>query len=441
MLGFAVLLATTRCPASGGTAKNANSIDIQASHISLRVDDKDDGVFDGVGAISGGGGESVLLPHYSPASAQEILDYLLRPSYGAALHILKVEVGGDALSTDGAEPSHMHTELDGPNFQRGYEWWIAKEARRRNAGIKLYALPWEWPAWVGEFTGNPYHNISKPIRYISEWLRGARSAHNLEFDFIGVWNERECDPGYIVSLRKALDSAGFGETKIVAPDRAIDGATALIATMLKNADVKAAVYAVGYHYPNSDPNVSAADQELLGLPLWASEDYSTVDPPLRPLPTPHPRKQPGGACLVRTINQNWVQGNFTATIVWNLVMARYPQMRWDYTGLIAATDPFGGHYDVLPAVWAAAHTTQFTQPGWHLLRVGKGSGWLPAGGTYVSYISPDRHDLTIVIEKMDAQKSRCERGARPKSKIAVTTTEIVTFDLLGVLALLHITAT
>ena len=42
-------------------------------------------------------------------------------------------------------------------------------------------------------------------------------------------------------------------------------------------------------------------------------------------------------------------------------------MRWDYTGLMAATDPFGGHYDVLPPVWAAAHTTQFTRPGYTLL--------------------------------------------------------------------------
>ena len=50
-------------------------------------------------------------------------------------------------------------------------------------------------------------------------------------------------------------------------------------------------------------------------------------------------------------------------------------MRWDYTGLVAATDPFGGHYDVLPAVWAVAHSTQFTQPGFKILPVGRGSGY------------------------------------------------------------------
>ena len=81
---------------------------------------------------------------------------------------------------------------------------------------------------------------------------------------------------------------------------------------------------------------------------------------------------------------------------------------------MAATDPFGGHFDVLPPVWAAAHTTQFTAPGWSLLRVGRGSGWLEKGGTYVTYVSPPAalvplgggglgqgRDFTIVVEKMD----------------------------------------
>ena len=42
-------------------------------------------VFDGVGAISGGGGETVLLPAYPVAQQQEILDFLFKPSFGAAL--------------------------------------------------------------------------------------------------------------------------------------------------------------------------------------------------------------------------------------------------------------------------------------------------------------------------------------------------------------------
>ena len=37
---------------------------------------------------------------------------------------------------------------------RGYEFWLAKEARRRNPAIVLYGLSWAFPSWVGEGTDN-----------------------------------------------------------------------------------------------------------------------------------------------------------------------------------------------------------------------------------------------------------------------------------------------
>jgi galactosylceramidase len=57
----------------------------------------------GVGGLSGGGGCSRLLRDYPEAQRSDVLDFLFKPSFGAALHILKVEIGGDAQSTDGTE--------------------------------------------------------------------------------------------------------------------------------------------------------------------------------------------------------------------------------------------------------------------------------------------------------------------------------------------------
>src|SRR5689334_4465827 len=68
--------------------------------------------FDGMGAISGGGGTSALLPSYPTQQQNEILDYLFKPNYGASLQILKVEIGGDTNSTNGAEASHQRTSTD-----------------------------------------------------------------------------------------------------------------------------------------------------------------------------------------------------------------------------------------------------------------------------------------------------------------------------------------
>ena len=45
--------------------------------------------------------------------------------------------------------------------------------------------------------------------YILQWLKGAREVYGVEIDYIGVWNERECNPDYVVALRRALDDEGF----------------------------------------------------------------------------------------------------------------------------------------------------------------------------------------------------------------------------------------
>jgi len=69
--------------------------------------------FDGIGAISGGGGETVLLPAYPTPERNEILDYLFKPSFGAALHILKVIVAclhGNPISYSQTEPFFLGIE-------------------------------------------------------------------------------------------------------------------------------------------------------------------------------------------------------------------------------------------------------------------------------------------------------------------------------------------
>ncbi len=76
--------------------------------------------FHGIGAISGGGATSRLLVDYPDPQRSEILDYLFKPQFGAALDILKVEIGSGVDTTNGAEASHMYTAND-LNYNRGYE--------------------------------------------------------------------------------------------------------------------------------------------------------------------------------------------------------------------------------------------------------------------------------------------------------------------------------
>src|SRR5689334_13439038 len=138
--------------------------------------------FDGLGALSAGASSRLLIDY--PAQQQnEILDYLFKPNYGASLQILKVEIGGDMNSTDGSEPSHMHTSTD-ENYQRGYEWWLMEQAKARNPAIKISALEWGVPGWIGG--GNFWSQDN--INYIIKWLNHAKTDHNLTVDYIGGWN-------------------------------------------------------------------------------------------------------------------------------------------------------------------------------------------------------------------------------------------------------------
>jgi hypothetical protein len=83
--------------------------------------------FDRIGAVNGGGATSVLLKDHPEPQRSQILDFLFKPDFGASISALLVEVPGDGNSTQGSEPSHMHSRND-ENYSRGYEWWLMSEA-------------------------------------------------------------------------------------------------------------------------------------------------------------------------------------------------------------------------------------------------------------------------------------------------------------------------
>src|SRR4051794_17365027 len=197
-----VLAAAGVVALAAGPAEAATSITINGSSGGQ--------TFDGVGAVSGGGGNSRLLIDYPEPQRGQILDYLFKPGYGAALQILKVEVGGDTNSTSGAEPSHEHVRGD-LNCNRGYEWWIMEQAKARNPAIKLAALAWGAPGWLGNGT----FMSTDTINYLIDWLGCARQ-HNLTIDYLSAsQNERKYDANWTINLRNALNSNGCQAVKII----------------------------------------------------------------------------------------------------------------------------------------------------------------------------------------------------------------------------------
>lgn len=379
-------------------------------------------MFDGIGGLSGGGATSRLLPIYNETIRDEILDYLFLPNFGAALQILKVEIGGDGQSTDGSESSSMHTPYN-ENYLVGYEAWLMTEAKKRNPNIKLYGLSWAYPQWVScnpgtltNCTGSPYTYPNQTAMYISKWIAGMQNTYDLSIDYIGIWNERPYDTTYIKTLRQTLNNNGQSNVKIVAPD----SGWSIAADILADPELAAAIYAIGAHYPGT---TSSSQAQQTGKQLWASEDMSTYN------------NNVGAGCWARVTMQNYVRGLMSATISWNLIASYAKGTNWYRASLMTALQPWSGAYRVDPLIWVSAHITQFSAPGWFYLINGTGpatgSGLLSAGGSYATLQSPDKADFSIIVEKMSRDHSPC---VRPGLSPYATADELVTFKLGGSLA-------
>jgi hypothetical protein len=276
----------------------------------------------------------------------------------------------------------MHTRND-LNFHRGYEWWLMVEAKKRNPHILLDTLAWGAPAWVGN--GNYY--TQDMADYVAKFIQGAKTEYGLNIDYTGIWNERTYNADWIKLLRKTLDKNGLNSVKISAPDN-FDWS--IVNAMQKDPELNSAVYAIGEHYMNSQTTQAAKDCEK---PLWSSEDSGG-----------HSRGDWSEAVgTARLLNRNYILGKMTKTEIWSPITSYYSILPAPNSGLMNADTPWSGHYEVPPTVWAVAQTTQFAQPGWRYLD-GGGNAILDGIGSYVTFISPDHKDYSVVLETTDAHE-------------------------------------
>ncbi|XP_047395663.1 galactocerebrosidase isoform X2 [Sciurus carolinensis] len=299
----------------------------------------------------------------------------------------------------------MHYTLD-ENYFRGYEWWLMEEAKKRNPNIILIGLPWSFPGWLGNGFNWPYVNLELTAYYIVSWILGAKRYHDLDIDYIGIWNERSFDSNYIKVLRRMLDSQDLQRVKIIASDNLWEP---ISTSLLLDSALWKVVDVIGAHYPGTH-TVQIA--KLTEKKLWSSEDFSTLNSDV------------GAGCWGRILNQNYINGYMTSTIAWNLVSSYYEQLPYGRCGLMTAQEPWSGHYVVDSPIWVSAHTTQFTQPGWYYLKT---VGHLKKGGSYVA-LTDGLGNLTIIVETMSHKHSTCIRPFLPYYNVSH---QLATFVLKG----------
>jgi hypothetical protein len=383
--------------AAGGTARNTTSSTATSAasgpstHVTINGRRRG-AVFDGVGAADGGGAMGRLLIDYPPAQRSQVLNYLFGPG-GADLQILKLEIGGDSGMVDGALPSIEHSkgQID---CESGYQWWLAEQAVARDPQLRLAALQWSVPGWVGSVW------TQTDIDYVLSWLNCARS-HGLHISYLGGWNEHGFRVAWYEHLRKALNAHGYGSVKIMAADTFSGSSTnpkksvydparawSVAKAAAANPAFRRALGVLAAHDTCGGPTrgyqcESTPAARRLGPPLWESELGSLHGPPA-----------PGS--VARSINNGYIQAGITGFVLWPLITAMPRGLQYSGRGMVAASEPQDGHYAVNSITWAVAQTTQFTQPGWR--HVNGASGPLGNSGSYDSYVSPDRRDWSLVAE-------------------------------------------
>ena len=258
--------------------------------------------FEGIGALSGGGGVTRLLFDYDEAIRRDIFDILFKPKAGASLQMIKVEIGGDTQSTEGTEASHMHTR-DDLNCSRGYEWLVLREAKQRNPDIRTYGLTWGVPGWIG---GGDFYSQDN-IDYHLNWVDCANEVWGVPVDFMGIWNERGPDAGWTKELRAALDAGGYETTRLVYADVGWEVAAQVAA----DPQLAEAVDVLGAHYPGQPP----AQAYTLNKTLWASEMWNLGNV----------NDWDGAAVLAHDLSQH-ARWGLSSSIVWCLIFSWYVHM-------------------------------------------------------------------------------------------------------------------
>lgn len=361
------------------------------------IDGKKPGkAFEGFGSLSAGA-SSRLLYDYPEPYRSEVLDYLFKPNFGANIHHLKVEIGGDINSTDGSEPSIAATreEFENPKpgyFKRGYEYWLMAEAKKRNPDIILEGLQWGAPGWIGN--GEFYSQDN--ANFVSAWIKGAKEYWNLDIDYVGIWNERLYDIEYIKLLRKTLDSKGLQEVKIVAGELwKLHEKWRIADDIVKDTALANAVAVINCHTTEELNYYTTDNVKETGKPVWAGESHF------------YGADWYAAASWARAY-RSYMAGGITKVINWSLVSAYQNFLVVPGSGLMFANTPWSGHYQLLPSIWVLAHINQFAKPGWKYLDTG--CKWWASEGSYNEGLSmitlkdPASDNYSIVIETMDAME-------------------------------------
>jgi galactosylceramidase len=360
----------------------------QTVNISARSNGKQ---FDGIGVVDGGGATSVLLKDYPEPWRTQIMEMVYKPMFGASISALLAEIPGDGNSTQGSMPSHSHWRGDA-NFERGYTWWVMREAKRLNPHLSLDATSWSAPQYVDNFWSVDM------VDYYIAWMQGLRQVHGLELDALGCHNEKGYSYDFAKNMRRAMNERGFANVKLHGFGNWGENKVEFVAEMQRDPELAAALDAVCAHTFSEiqlTPEQRKAIEDM-GKPIWNSEDHFYF---------------PGYEALigiVKGFNENYIVSGATKVVNWYGIAGVYPLEPYACDpALVLAREPWSGNFQVREALWGYAHYGQFSRVGWRY--VDDGCLHLKGGGSMVTLRDPQTGDYSVIIETKGAKKAQTLR--------------------------------
>lgn len=395
-------------------------------------------LFDGIGA-SFSGASARYIRDYPSIERSRILDLLFAPSgspstqntfKGAALQILKLEIGGDGNSDgSGSVPSHQHSLSDTLNINRGWVTWLAQEALDRNPNIKIVLTPRTFPGYLRQgnpSANDPFGDPPQAASYVASFVIAFAERLGVR-PYIGLWStslststvvNNDLMVEYAVELRAQLDSVGFTDSLIICSDSAsrltfpaVTGDWSCVnATDSSNPtlyveELAEVIGIIGNTGRPPIPFSNTANPQT--LPIWMSS-YTSV------YSGPQPTFGYGALSVANEWMETYItassanggkQGTIPSGFIYEFGINAAPYgFPYFHNGLIQANQPWSGHFTPSVALWAIAHVNQFIPSNldWRILSTDKsngGSGNLTFGGYYATFYSPSTFESVIIVNK------------------------------------------
>ena len=399
--------------------------------------------FDGIGAAATGASARMIF-EYDAATQSQLLDYLFAPAWapsttasykGAALSILKLEIGGDANTGFGSEPSYA--PLPGRTWaSHGWSGRLAQAAVARNPAIKIMLSPLSWPSYlVAPGANDPYDNPAAAASYVATYVQLFQTTFSVTVSHVGVFGyvagarfsptEGPRQSAYITAMRNALNALGLSSVKIVCADQGGWSCATEIDPESSSYDrvLAETIDIVGNFNAPTGAQLTSAVKGI--APLWIT-DFARIN-----------ARNDGAMMLSSAIFESFVKsdaaglplGSGVQGWVFGTAVSSTPYGFPGYhLGLLDASQPWSGHFSTTPALWAIAHFNQFipATAGWKIAPTSTGnSGTLKDGGYYMTFYDPSSLDFVLMIQAFAGTNGGND--------------EIATFQLAGMFAELGIT--